>query len=45
MVSFLKNSGLIDMESPLSLVFLSHTSFLPSLGENYIRIYIPDSLL
>ena len=33
------------MESPLSLVFLSHTSFLPSLGENYIRIYIPDSLL
>ena len=47
MVSFLKNSGLIDMESPLSLalVFLSHTSFLPSLGENYIRIYIPDRLL
>ena len=33
------------MESPLFLVFLSHTSFLPSLGENYIRIYIPDSLL
>ena len=33
------------MELPLPLLFLSHTSFLPSLGENYIRIYTPDSLL
>ena len=25
--------------------FLSHTSFLPALGENYLRIHTPDSLL
>ena len=30
---------------PLALLFLSHTSFLPALGENYLRIYTPDSLL
>ena len=30
---------------PLVIRFLSHTSFLPSLGENYIRVYTPDSLL
>ena len=30
---------------PLALLFLSHTSFLPALGKNYIRIYTPDSLL
>ena len=30
---------------PLALLFLSHTSFLPPLGEDYIRIYTPDSLL
>ena len=35
----------LHLPSPLSLLFLSHTSFLPPLGENYIRIYTPDSLL
>ena len=30
---------------PLALLFLSLTLFLPPLGENYRRIYSPDSLL
>ena len=30
---------------PLALLFLSLISFLPPLGENYRRIYSPDSLL
>ena len=42
---FLSSSPPLPICLPLALLFLSHTSFLPPLDENYIRIYTPDSLL
>ena len=42
---FLSSSPPLPICLPLALLFLSHTSFLPPLGENYRRIYTPDSLL
>ena len=45
LLSFLSSPAPLFICLPLALLFLSHTSFLPALGENYLRIYTPDSLL
>ena len=45
LLSFLSSPPPLPICPPLALLFLSHTSFLPALGENYLRIYTPDSLL
>ena len=45
LLSFLSSPAPLFICLPLALFFLSHTSFLPALGENYLRIYTPDSLL
>ena len=45
LLSFLSSPTPLFICLPLALLFLSHTSFLPALGENYLRIYTPDSLL
>ena len=43
--SFLSFPAPLFICLPLAFLFLSHTSFLPVLGENYLGIYTPDSLL
>ena len=45
LLSFLSSPAPLFICLPLAFLFLSHTSFLPALGENYLRIYTPDSLL
>ena len=45
LLSFLSSPAPLFICLPLVLLFLSHTWFLPALGENYLRIYTPDSLL
>ena len=45
LLSFLSSPAPLFICLPLALLFLSHTSFLPALGEKYLRIYTPDSLL
>ena len=45
LLSFLSSPLPLPICLPLALFFLSHTSFLPPLGKNYIKIYTPDSLL
>ena len=45
LLSFLSSPAPLFICLPLDFLFLSHTSFLPALGENYLRIYTPDSLL
>ena len=45
LLSFLSSPAPLFICLPLDFLFLSHTSFLPALGENYLRIYNPDSLL
>ena len=45
LLSFPSSPPSLPICFPLALLFLSHTSFLSALGENYIRIYTPDSLL
>ena len=45
LLSFLSSPAPLFIYLPLALLFLSYTSFLPALGENYLRIYTPDSLL
>ena len=45
LLSFLSSPAPLFICLPLALLFLSYTSFLPALGENYLRIYTPDSLL
>ena len=45
LLSFLSSSPPLHICLPVALLSLSHTSFLPALSENYLRIYTPDSLL
>ena len=45
LLSFLSSPAPLFICLPLALLFLSHTSFLPALGEKYLRICTPDSLL
>ena len=45
LLSFLSSPAPLFICLPLAFLFHSHTSFLPALGENYLRIYTPDSLL
>ena len=45
LLSFLSSPAPLFICLPLDFLFLSHTLFLPALGENYLRIYTPDSLL
>ena len=45
LLSFLSSPAPLFICLPLALLFLSHTLFLPALGENYLRIYTPDGLL
>ena len=45
LLSFLSSPAPLFICLPLDFLFLSHTSFLAALGENYLRIYTPDSLL
>ena len=45
LLSFLSSPPPLPICLPLALLFLSHTSFLPAWGENYLGIYTPDSLL
>ena len=45
LLSFLSSPSPLPICLPFALLFLSHTSFQPTLGKNYIRIYTPDSLL
>ena len=45
LLSFLSSPPPLPICLPLALLFLSHSSFLPALGKNYLRIYTPDSLL
>ena len=45
LLSFLSSPAPLFICLPLAFLFLSHTSFLPALGKNYLRIYTPDSRL
>ena len=45
LLSFLSSPPPLHICLPVALLSLSHTSFLPALSENYLRIYTPDSLL
>ena len=45
LLSFLSSPAPLFICLPLAFLFHSHTSFLPALGENYLRIYTPDRLL
>ena len=44
LLSFLSSPAPLFICLPLAFLFHSHTSFLPALGENYLRIYTPDRL-
>ena len=45
LLSFLSSPAPLFICLAFALLFLSYTSFLPALGENYLRIYTPDRLL
>ena len=45
LLSFLSSPAPLFICLSLAFLSLSQTSFLPALGENYLRIYTPDSLL